>query len=121
MDEYVIRTRRSLQRVLELVNLDNFLNDDQYTVHTEFKDKLLGSPKGWYQTWLLWKTNNPNLYKNGSRVCLSNQLSKLHHDPASFQEYDDKIEKQLAEGLVEKAPAAIAGKDFYIPYKPVIE
>ena len=58
------------------------------------------------------KTKPPYLAhnQNGSLVRLSNLLSKLQHDPALSKEYDEKIEEQLFEGIVEEAPATQQGK-----------
>ena len=58
------------------------------------------------------KTKPPYLAhnQNGSLVRLSNLLSKLQHAPALSKEYDEKIEEQLFEGIVEEAPATQQGK-----------
>ena len=42
---------------------------------------------------------------NGHLARLSNLRLKLQRDPPLFKEYDDKIKQQLAEGIVEEAPA----------------
>ena len=70
-----------------------------------------------------WKPNHPTLHinKNGSLARLSNLLSKLQRDPAPFKKYDDRIKEQLAEGIVEEAPATATLKEFYIPHKPAVK
>ena len=37
-----------------------------------------------------------------------------------LDQYDDIIQKQLEEGVVEKAPAKVTGKEFYMPHQAVI-
>ena len=37
-----------------------------------------------------------------------------------LDQYDDIIRKQLEEGVVERAPAKVAGKEFYMPHQAVI-
>lgn len=50
---------------------------------------------------------------------LFNLFFKLQCDPALLKEYDDKI--QLAEGIVEKAPATKTFKEFNIPHTPEVK
>ena len=37
-----------------------------------------------------------------------------------LEEYDEMIQEQLAEGIIEKVTDELKGKAFYIPHKPVI-
>ena len=37
-----------------------------------------------------------------------------------LDQYDDIIRKQLEEGVVERAPAKVTGKEFYMPHQAVI-
>ena len=37
-----------------------------------------------------------------------------------LDQYDDIIREQLEEGVVEKAPAKVTGKEFYMPHRAVI-
>ena len=51
---------------------------------------------------------------------LNNLLKNLIQDPDTFKEYDDIIESQLQEGIVEIAPEiADENKEFYLPHKTV--
>ena len=47
-------------------------------------------------------------------------LRKLRLDPELFQEYDNIIQQQIKDGIVEKVTKEATGPKFYIPHKPVI-
>ena len=48
-------------------------------------------------------------------------LSKLQRDSALLKDIDDKIKEQLAEGIVEEAPATTTSKELFIPHKPAMK
>ena len=108
---------------LDVLGLTDTSDVDQHILYTEFKEQNQRSTQGWFQTALPWKPNHTTLHNNtnGSLSCLSTLLSKLQHDLDLFNEYDVKIKEQLAEGIVEKAPATTTSKEFYIPHKPVVK
>ena len=37
-----------------------------------------------------------------------------------LDDYDDVIRQQLAEGVVERAPAGVSGREFYLPLRAVV-
>ena len=74
-------------------------------VYEEFKEQLVRSPKGWYETGLLWKGNHPPLpnNKHESLKHLGSLVRKLERQPDMLQRYDDIIQDQLTQGIVERA------------------
>ena len=108
---------------LDVLGLEDRPEGDQETVYSEFKEQLLRSEEGWYETNLMWKAAHPSLKKNKGTSLgrLSTLLNSLQKSPELFQEYDEKIRMQYDEGIVEMAPAVPEGKEFYIPHKAVIK
>eukprot|EP00112_Aurelia_sp_Birch-Aquarium-sp1_P000960 Seg1093.6 transcript_id=Seg1093.6/GoldUCD/mRNA.D3Y31 product="hypothetical protein" protein_id=Seg1093.6/GoldUCD/D3Y31 len=89
---------------LDVLGLEDRASDDQATVFEDFKEQLTRSPEGWYETGLLWKSGHASLPSNqsGSLGRLSGLVRKLKRDPALLEEYDQIIQEQLEEGIVEK-------------------
>lgn len=96
---------------------------DQNMLYDEFKEQLQQGEDGRYQTGLMWKPNHPKLYdnKSGSIGRLKNLVTKLRKDPKLLEQYDQQIHKCLEEGIIEKAPDDIKGKEFYLPHKAVVK
>ena len=94
----------------------------QQSVYNEFKEQLTRSDEGWYETGLIWKQSHDHLphNKQGSLRRLENLVKKLQGKPNLFEQYDGIIQEQIAEGVVEKVTGKPAGKEFYLPHKPVI-
>ena len=95
---------------------------DQDSVYSEFQDQLIQHPDGWYETGLLWKLGHADLENNkaGSLGRLSSLLRKLKQNPSLFDQYNDVMQQQLAQQIIEKAPEVSTRKEFYIPHRPVI-
>jgi hypothetical protein len=95
---------------------------DQSNVYQEFKEQLVRSPDGWYETGLLWKGNHPPLANNkeGSIKRLGSLVKKLDKQPDMLIKYDSIIKDQLSQGVVERVEEEPKGKEFYIPHKPVV-
>ena len=89
-----------------------------------FKKQLKQSDEGWYETSLIWKTDNPFLTnnKNNSLGRLNNLLKHLKKNSEKFIAYDKVNQEQLEEGIVEKVLDIIPqrGKEFYLPHKALI-
>ena len=49
---------------MHVLGLEDRPNGDQNLVCEEFEEQLVRSPKGWYETGLLWKGNHPPLPKS---------------------------------------------------------
>ena len=94
---------------------------EQDDVFGEFKEQLTRSEEGWYETALPWKGNHPPLPSNreGSLRRLNSLLRKLRKSD-TLAEYDAVIREQLKEGVVERAPEEVTGKEFYLPHRAVV-
>ena len=95
--------------------------DDQQTVYQEFKERLECSSDGWHGTGLPWKSNHPELSNNETRSQrrLQQLIQKLEHD-RNYVKYNEVIQEQIKQGIVEPAPLDTAGKEFYLPHKAII-
>ena len=91
-------------------------------VYERFKEQLKRSSDGWYETGLLWKSGKDSLLSNktGSIGRLQNLVKRLKKDPELFAKYDNIIQEQLNEGIVEIAPTTTQGTEFYRPHHPVV-
>lgn len=110
---------------LDVLGLEDRPPGDQKSVYEEFKEQLVRSPEGWYETGLPWKANHPPLPNNEqvSIKRLGSLVKKLQSQPDLLKKYDDIIQDQLDQGIVERVPASNLPnneKEFYIPHKPVI-
>ena len=85
-------------------------------VYDEFKEQLRRSEEGWYETGLPWKGNHALLPNNkeGSLRRLASLVRKLEKN-GSIEDYNAVIQDQLIEGIVERAPNSVVGREFYIP------
>ena len=93
------------------------LTGDQNAVYDGSKEQLVRSPEGWYKTGLPWKGNCPPLPNNreGSLRRLNTLVRKLRKTDL-LNEYDTVIREQLEEGVVERAPAEVTGREFSLPH-----
>ena len=99
------------------------IQDDKADVYEEFKDSISRDNDGRYSVKLPWKKGNFYLPRN-KQLCesrLKGQLKKLHKSPEDLRTYDNIIQQQLKEGIVEQVPDIPDGKQVhYIPHHPVI-
>mgnify|MGYP002803522331 CR=1 FL=1 len=95
---------------------------DRTDVYKEFREQLVRSDRGWYETGLPRKGNHPTLpsNKSGSLRQLNNLTRKLNQTEL-IKPYGEIIEKQKEEGIIEGASNPPSGTEFYIPHKPVEE
>ena len=107
---------------LDVLGIQDQPVGDQDLVYEEFKEQLVRSPEGWYQTGLLWKGNHPPLadYQHGSLRRLQSLARKLEQQPGTLEKYDAIIQDQLSQGIVERVQSEPQGKAFYIPHKIVL-
>ena len=92
-------------------------------MYSEFQEQRKRHPEGWYETGLLWKTDHPLLANNlnGSLGRLANLVRKLEKEAGHLERYDQIIQDQLEQGIVERVNSEPVGdREFYIPHKPVI-
>ena len=89
-------------------------------VCAEFREQLTIDPAGWYETGLPWKGNHPDLPNNeqGSQRRLQSLLRKLK-GTNSTEVYNELIQEQLQQGVVEQDPINPRGREFYMLHKPV--
>ena len=104
---------------LDVLGLKDRPVNDQDAVYDEFKEQLTRDSTGWYETGLPWRTNHPPLPDNraGSLQRLANLSKKLDRQQLT-EKYDQIVEEQKAEGIVESAEDPAQEKQFYIPHKP---
>ena len=96
---------------LDVLGLDNEQGGEQHNIYETFTNQLERSPKGWYQTGLLWKPDIPILPNNktGSLARLRNLVKRLERSPELLNECKNIIKEQEEEGIIEKAPEEALG------------
>ena len=89
---------------LDVLGIEDQPSGDQEFVCQEFKDRLQRNPGGSYETSLIWTVGHPTQDNNtaGSLLHLKSLLGKLKKDPEIFEQYDNIIKEQLAEGIIER-------------------
>ena len=106
---------------LDVLGLADSPTGDQTDVYDEFKEQLVRSSEGWYETGLPWKGNCPPLPNNrDGRLRRLNTLVRKLRKTDMLDEYDAVIREQLEEGVVERAPAEVTGREFYLPHRAVV-
>jgi hypothetical protein len=107
---------------LDILCLADSAENDQLPVDEEFQEQLERSTKGWYETGLPWRSNNPPLPTNemGSRRRLDNLVKRLKTS-YQYDHYNDIITQQLEDGVIELAPQEASDNKFYIPHKAVVK
>ena len=77
-----------------MLGLEDGSDVDQNLVYEDFKEQLVRSPEGWYETGLLWKGNHLTLpyNKQESLKRLDDLMRKLEKQPGMLQKYDDIIQ-----------------------------
>ena len=75
----------------------------QQAVYSEFKEQLVRSKQGWYQTGLPWKGDRSTLpnNENGSLKRLQALTRKLQQAEQTA-EYDSIIREQMEQGIIER-------------------
>ena len=105
---------------MDVLGLADTHENDQQVVYDEFKEQLERHPTGWYATKLPWRANHPPLATNemGSKRRLEQLIRKLQRD-GQYEQYDNIIQQQIKDKIVEPAPEKATGKEYYIPHKAV--
>ena len=106
---------------LDVLGLADRNENDQKTVFNEFEEQLSRDQAGWYETTLPWRGNHPPLptYEHGSKRRLEQLVRKLERN-GQYSKYNEIIQEQLQQGVIELAPATEPEKAFYIPHKAVV-
>ena len=94
--------------------------ENQETVYEDLKERLERNSAGWYETNLSWKPNHPDLptIEAESKRRLDNLVKRLKRS-GTYEQYDEIIQDQLKQGVIETAPPNPTKKEFYIPHKGV--
>ncbi len=105
---------------LDILGLADTLDHKEHFMD-EFKEQLTRSDDGRFETSLPWKPNHQLLHNNceGS-LRRTNALVRKLRRTNMLNEYDAVIRDQLSEGIVERAPQEVTGKEFYLPHRAVI-
>ena len=93
---------------------------DQEPVYEEFKEQLSRHSDDWYESGFLWKGD---LFLNGANEVnsprrLQTLVSKIGNT-GKLDKYDNVIQEQLKNGVVEPVPGDPEGIQFYVPHKGV--
>ena len=106
---------------LDALGLADPETGDQSAVYDEFKEQLVRSPEGWYETGLPCKGNCPPLPKNrDDSLRRLNALVRKLRKADLLDEHDTVIREQLEEGVVERAPVEVTGRYFFLPHRAVV-
>ena len=107
---------------LDVLDLADSLSGAQSVVYQEFCEQLVrDGDEGWYETALPWKGDHPPLfnYHNRSLCRLNTQVRKLRKS-RKREEYDAITREQLKEGIFERAPNELVGREYYMAHRAVI-
>ena len=106
---------------IDVLGLADTAEHDQRSVYEEFKEQLVRSSEGWYETGLPWRGNHPPLPSNkeGSLRRLDRLVKKLDRQGITT-EYNQIIEEQKRTGIIELAPDPPTGQEFCFPHKLVV-
>ncbi|KXJ13025.1 hypothetical protein AC249_AIPGENE28184 [Exaiptasia diaphana] len=107
---------------LEVLGLNDPQGGTQDNVYETFKQQVERDEEGWYKTGLLWKPGVSELPNNkaGKLARLHNLVRRLGRSPKLLKECDKIIKEQEKEGIIEKAAEEVIGREFYLPFKPVV-
>ena len=108
---------------LDILGLEDRPEGDQQNVYGEFIEQLHQSEEGWYESELLWKPGHAPLPTNerGGSKRLESLVRRLQREPGMIDKYNQVIQEQLAQGIVERVTDKPKEKAFYIPHKPVMK
>ena len=96
---------KSFAGSIHVLGLEDSPDVDQNLVYEEFKEQLVRSPEGWYETGLFWKGNHLTLpyNKQESLKRLDDLMRKLEKQAGMLQKYDDIIQDLMTQGIMERA------------------
>ena len=97
--------------------------DDQLDVCSEFRENIVKRSDGQHKVGVPWvlgaELSNTN--EMASRKRLENVERKLRRNEDLKIEYEKITQRQLEQGIVEKAPEQLTGpRVFYMPHKAVV-
>ena len=107
---------------LDVLGLADTGTKEDAMIHEEFLQQLTKTPRGYYETKLPWKEDRVPLptNKNLSTARLHSTVRRLERT-GKLQEYDQIMQEQIADGIIEPAPTHPTGEVVhYIPHQAVI-
>ncbi|XP_065672041.1 uncharacterized protein LOC136089876 [Hydra vulgaris] len=109
---------------LDVLGLEDQSEGNLNEVYEEFKEQLQQDSTGFYHTGLprKWECSKLESYSDGSISRLHSLLRKLEKKPNDLIKYNNIIQVQLKDGIIEYAPNKPTGKRiFYTPHRAVIK
>ena len=99
---------------LDVLGIAECASGDQDEVYSEFKEQLKRDEEGWYEAGLPWKGNHPSLPSNeaGSLRRLTSLVKKLRSQ-GIIERYDQEIQDQIKEGIVERVTGSATGQGHF--------
>ena len=107
---------------LDVLGIEYQPSGNQEFVYKKFKDQLQRYPEGFYETFLIWKVRYSTLDNNkaGSLLHLKSISGKVKKNPKEFEQYDNIVKEQFAEGIIKRVKIHPNFKQYYVPHKPFI-
>ena len=99
---------------LDVLGIADSASGDEDEVYSEFKEQLKRDEEGWYEAGLPWKGNHPSLPSNeaGSLRRLTSLVKKLRSQ-GIIERYDQEIQDQIKEGIVERVTGSATGQGHF--------
>ena len=109
---------------LDILGGEDRGEDDFSDIHREFNENIVKGRDGRYKVKIPWVPGSRITESNEaqSRSRLKSVERKLVRNPELKRAYQDIVEIQLKEGIIEKVPEQEADGEriFYLPHKPVV-
>ena len=99
---------------LDVLGIADSASGDEDEVYSDFKEQLKRDEEGWYEAGLPWKGNHPSLPSNeaGSLRRLTSLVKKLRSQ-GIIERYDQEIQDQIKEGIVERVTGSATGQGHF--------
>ena len=121
-----VKDNKDFERLynLDILGVEDRGENDLSDIHREFNENLVKSKDGRYEVKIPWVPGSRITESNEaqSRSRLKSVERKLGRNPDLKRAYQEIVETQLKEGIVEKVPEQEADGErvFYLPHKPVV-
>ncbi|CAB4016650.1 Hypothetical predicted protein, partial [Paramuricea clavata] len=109
---------------LDVLGVEDWGEDDQLDVYTEFNETIVRDKEGRYQVNVPWIPGAQLTETNEiqSKKRLRSVTKKLNQDLGLKTEYRNIVAQQLDKGIIERVPGEPTGSCvFYMPHKPVVK
>ena len=98
------------------LGLEDRPNGDQNLMCEEFEEQLVRSPEDGTKPVY---SRRETIHKQESLKRLDHLMRKLEKQPRMLQKYENIIQDQLTQGIMEQALKEPEGKEFYLPRKAI--